>query len=158
MRTSAKPSRQALSEDEVRQAEAAGIKLQRLLGKAKRLPREATLRLSVKEFGGVGAELPLPGVTLLLLSKILLELGNGRNVVVLSTDTEVTTQQAANFLNVSRPYFVKLLEKGTIPFRLVGPRRRVRLGDLLLHKEREEDERHRALDELVAEAQRLGMY
>ena len=93
-----------------------------------------------------------------MLSKILRELGNGKNVVVVATDTEVTTQQAADFLSVSRPYLVKLLEEGKIPFRLVGPRRRVRLGDMLRYMEQEESERHRGLDELVAEAQRLGMY
>jgi excisionase family DNA binding protein len=100
----------------------------------------------------------LPRASLPLLSQILRELGKGKNVVVLATDTEVTTQQAADFLKVSRPYLVKLLEEGKIPFRKVGPRRRVALEALLRYKEQEEAERHRGLDELVAEAQRLGMY
>ena len=68
---------------------------------------------------GEKSDLLLPTAALPLLSKILREIGHGKNVVVLTTDTEVTTQQAAEFLTVSRPYFVKLLEEGKIPFRLV---------------------------------------
>ena len=147
-----------LSEAEARQAQASSVALQRLMGKEEHPLSEATLRVSVEQPGGEKSELALPGVTLSLLSSILRELGHGKNVVVLATDTEVTTQQAADFLKVSRPYFVKLLEEGKIPFRLVGPRRRVLLGDLLRYKEQEELARHRGLDELVAEAQKLGMY
>jgi excisionase family DNA binding protein len=89
---------------------------------------------------------------------VLKELGHGKGVAVVATDTEVTTQQAADFLNVSRTYFVKLLEESKIPYRTVGPRRRVLVEDLLAYKAHEEAERHRGLDELVAEGQKLGMY
>ena len=152
------PNNQSLSADEVRQAEESGVELQRLLGKKTASLEKAALRVSVEQPGGEKAELFLPDASLSLLSTILRELGHGKNVVVLATDTEVTTQQAADFLKVSRPYFVKLLEEGKIPFRLVGPRRRVLLGDLLHYKEQEEAARHRGLDELTAEAQKLGMY
>ena len=158
MHTLTQPKNKPLSEDEARQAEASGRALQRLLGKEEQPLQEATLRVSLEQPNGEKAELLLPRATLPLLSKILRELGNGKNVVVLATDTEVTTQQAADFLKVSRPYLVKLLEAGKIPFRLVGPRRRVRLGDLLRYQEQEEADQHSGLDELVAEAQKLGMY
>ncbi|HLK60117.1 MAG TPA: excisionase family DNA-binding protein [Chthonomonadaceae bacterium] len=158
MQTLTQPSNKPLSEDEARQAEATSVALQHLLEKKKVPFEKATLRVGVEQPGGEKAELLLPDASLPLLSAILRELGRGKNVVVLATDTEVTTQQAANFLKVSRPYFVKLLEEGKIPYRLVGPRRRVLLGDLLRYKEQEEAERHRGLDELVAEAQKLGMY
>jgi len=147
-----------LSEIEARQAEASGITLQHLLGNAEQPSKQITLRVTIEQPDGKKAELLLPGVTLSLLSKILTELGHGKNVMVLATDREVTTQQAADFLNVSRPYFVKLLEEGKIPYHLVGPRRRVLLGDLQRYKQQEEAARHRGLDELVAEAQKLGMY
>jgi excisionase family DNA binding protein len=147
-----------LSEVEARQAEASGIALQHLQGKDEKPLKQITLRVSIEQPDGEKAELLLPGVTLALLSKILRELGHGKNVVVLATDTEVTTQQAADFLKVSRSYVVNLLEEGKIPYRLVGPRRRMLLGDLLRYKEQEEAERHRGLDEIVAEAQKLGMY
>ncbi len=152
------PTNQPLSEVEARQAEASGVALQRLIGKGDQPVQPLTLRVSIEQPDGEKAELLLPGVTLSLLSRMLRELGHGKNVVVLATDAEVTTQQAADFLKVVRPYVVKLLEAGKIPYRLVGPRRRVLLGDLLRYKEQEEAERHRGLDELVAEAQQLGMY
>jgi excisionase family DNA binding protein len=158
MQTLTQPTNTPLSEEEARQAAASGVALQHLLGKEEQPSQKATLRVSAEPPGGENTELLLPGVTLPLLSKILRELGNGKNVVVLATDTEVTTQQAADFLKVSRPYLVKLLEAGKIPFRRVGPRRRVLVSDLLRYKEQEEIERHRGLDELVAEAQKLGMY
>jgi excisionase family DNA binding protein len=147
-----------LSEVDARQAEASSVTLQHLLGKDEQSLQQMTLRVSIEQSDGEKAEVLLPGVTVSLLSKILRELGHGKNVVVLTTDTEVTTQQAADFLKVSRPYVVKLLEEGKIPYRLVGPRRRMLLGDLIRYKEQEEAERHRGLDELVAEAQKLGMY
>lgn len=158
MQALTQPTNKLLSEDEVRQAEASSIALQHLLGKDEQPLKQITLRVRSEEADGETAELMLPGVTLSLISKILRELGHGKNVVVLAADTEVTTQQAADFLKVSRPYVVKLLEEGKIPYRLVGPRRRVLLEDLLRYKEQEEAERHRGLDELVAEAQKLGMY
>ncbi len=85
----------------------------------------------MKKSEGEKSEVLLLGVTLSLLSNILSELDKGKHVMVLATDTEVTTQQAADFLNFSRPYPVKLLEEGRILYRLVGPRRRILLGDLL---------------------------
>jgi len=152
------PTNAPLSAEEVRQAETTSVALQHLLGKQTAPSEKATLRVSVQQPDGERAELELPDASLPLLSAILRELGHGKNVVVLATDSEVTTQQAAVFLKVSRPYIVKLLEEGKILYRLVGPRRRVLLGDLLRYKEQEDAERHRGLDELVAEAQKLGMY
>ena len=147
-----------LSKDEMRQAKGSGVALQRIIGKEELSRLIPALRVSFPQPNDENAEILLPGAILSLFSNILRELGNGKNIVVLATDKEVTTQQAADFLNVSRPYLVKLLEEGKIPFRRVGPRRRVSLGDLLSYKEREESERHRGLDELVAEAQKLRMY
>ena len=99
--------------------------------------------------------LPAPAVS--LLSEILVELANGHNVTVAAPHSELTSQQAADLLNVSRPYLVGLLEKRAIPFRRVGNRRRVRVTDVLAYRRREELERRRILDELTAEAEHLGL-
>lgn len=99
--------------------------------------------------------LPAPAVS--LLPEILAELANGHVVTVAATHSELTSQQAADLLNVSRPYLVGLLEKRAIPFRRVGNRRRVRLADVLAYRRREELDRQRILDELTAEAEHLGL-
>jgi excisionase family DNA binding protein len=71
---------------------------------------------------------------------------------------ELTTQQAAEFLNVSRPYLIKLLESDQIPFRLVGTHRRIRFRDLRDYKSRDDLDRRRAADELTSLSQELGLY
>ena len=72
-------------------------------------------------------------------------------------DKELTTQQAADFLHVSRPYFVKLLDQGKIPHRKVGVRRWVRLEDVLRYMDATSDAASKALEELIEQAQELNM-
>ena len=115
-------------------------------------------RLKIGRPDAEAIDVPVPPAALALLLKILDGLAAGQDMSVVAADREVTTQQAAEFLNVSRPYFVKLLEEGKIPFRTVGPRRRVRVADLLAHRARGEAGRQTGLDALAAEAQRLGLY
>lgn len=99
----------------------------------------------------------LPPAAVQLLLDMLGQIADGNAVSVVPVQAELTTQQAADMLNVSRPFLVGLLEKGELPFHKVGTHRRVRFGDLIAYKRREHDARHEALDELARQGQKLGL-
>lgn len=82
----------------------------------------------------------------------------GQSISIIPQQREITTQEAADFLNVSRPYLVKLLEQGEIPYIKVGTHRRVRFEDLKNYKELRDAERGHLLDQLTQESQDMGFY
>jgi excisionase family DNA binding protein len=105
--------------------------------------------------GGEDAIVPREAFELLL--EILGQMANGNAVTLVPVQAEFTTQQAADFLNVSRPFFVQLLESNALPFRKVGTHRRVRFQDLLAYKQADEGNRKAVLDQLAADAQAMKL-
>lgn len=104
-----------------------------------------------------GQELTLPRSATRLLAHILTEMSHGNAVTIIPVHAEMTTQEAADFLNVSRPYLVSLLERGAIPHHKVGTHRRIRFEDLRDYKKKSEDAARKARDALTKEAQALKM-
>lgn len=105
-----------------------------------------------------GHDLILPRQALALLRDVLSEMAQGNAVTVVPTHAELTTQEAANILNVSRPYLIKLLEEGKIPHHKVNKHRRIRFDDLMAYKRQQDAQSAAALDELARQAQELDMY
>ena len=102
-------------------------------------------------------EIKLSHSMLIALTEMLKEMAAGKAVMLIPVDAELTTQEAADLLNVSRPYFVKLLDDGKIPCRTVGRYRRVRYEDLMKYQQLADAKRQTAMDKLVAQAQELGL-
>jgi excisionase family DNA binding protein len=131
-------------------ARSSGQSLARLIRKN----RPLTLKVT-----GADKEQPIelpPGAALLLMD-ILEAMAAGRGITLIPENAELTTVQAADVLNVSRPFLIKLLEEKALPCRKVGAHRRIRMEDVMAYKARIDADREAVLDQLVAEAQEQGM-
>jgi excisionase family DNA binding protein len=122
-----------------------------------KLGRRSSVRIQLLDDGKETEAVAVPASALRMFLHLLTEMSQGNAVTLIPTHAELTTQQAADLLNVSRPYVVKLLDDGKIPSRTVGKYRRVRCDDLLAFKRKDDEVRARVLDQLTAEAQELGM-
>ncbi len=119
---------------------------------------EGALQVRLIETADVApATLELPAAAARLLKELLREMAAGHAITLVPTETEITTQQAADLLNVSRPYVVGLVEQGKLPARMVGPQRRVMLADVLAFKIDSKTKARAALREMVALDQEQGL-
>lgn len=119
--------------------------------------RAETQQIDIVDDKGASHPVSIPVSALRLLVDVLTEIGEGNAVSIIPIHAELTTQNAADVLNVSRPYLVQLLERGDIPFHKIGRHRRVRYQDVISYKERIDAERSKALDALAEQAQMLQM-
>jgi excisionase family DNA binding protein len=111
-----------------------------------------------KLVGPHGEEIELPQSLFIMLRQIVHYLLNGRAVTIVPLNKELTTQEAADILNVSRPYLIKLLEQEMIPYTKIGTHRRIRFTDLLEYKKRHDEELQRGLEEITRLSEEMGLY
>jgi excisionase family DNA binding protein len=131
------------------------------------IAREAASKLKALGLAGVDLKLravekadvvvPLPARAIEMIVDFLTAMAERKPVSVIPHTAELTTQQAADFLNVSRPHLVTVIDKGEVAHRMVGTHRRVRVSDLLAYKKRSDEKRRAAIRSMVAEAQKLGL-
>lgn len=113
---------------------------------------------SVKVVGANGVEIEFPESILTLLRQIVHVLARGEAVSIVPVHKELTTQQAADLLNISRQYLIRVLDRGEIPFYKVGSHRRLAFGDVMAYKRRRDAERRQGFDALTQLSQELGLY
>ena len=131
-------------------AEQAGRMLARLAGRDR-------VCIEAKSGDGIALTSVLPGSAIRLLSDVLALIAQGRAVTVFPQDADLTTQEAADMLNVSRPHLIKLIESGAIPFHKAGTHRRIRLESLMAYRASVDTRQRQAVASLAAEGQRPGM-
>ena len=107
--------------------------------------------------GGSEESLRLPGKALDLLSTILSNMAAGKSMAIILSDATIGTQEAADYLEVSRPYIVRLLENGAIPFSKVGTHRRIKVNDLVAYQKKMKSTRRKQLNFLSQQAQDLNL-
>ncbi len=124
------------------------------------LPRKkvASRTVQVRPDGeGQAISVSVPREAFELFLEILGQMANGNAVTIVPVHAELTTQQAADLLNVSRPFLVGLLDEGKLPFRMVGTHRRILVADLMVIKQKDDAHRKAVMDELTAEAEKQGL-
>jgi len=132
-------------------AEESSRKLTKLLGGKKK-----GLQLRIQRDSEPEETVEVPLSAFRLLTDILTEMARGNAVTLIPVHAELTTQEAADLLNVSRPYLIDLIEKGQLPCRKVGTHRRILFQDLMAYKQKNDAARLKALEELSALDQELG--
>lgn len=119
------------------------------------LKGKKTVMIEVKSDEGHSIKVPVKVFKLLL--DILSQMAKGNAISIVPSEAELSTQQAADMLNVSRPFLVKLLKEEKIPYKQVGRHRRILLEDLLAYMKKQDQVREKALQALADQAQELDM-
>lgn len=134
--------------------------LSNLKPKASELSRLQKLleKESPKLVGLEGEEVYLPASIYEILKQVTPLLAQGKSLSIVPHEEELTTQQAASILNISRPFLYTLLDEGKIPYTKVGTHRRIKAHDLFNYKLERDHQRRQALTDLIDYSQELGFY
>jgi excisionase family DNA binding protein len=124
---------------------------------SRRLARCGQRNLKLQIVGQRGDAITLPASAVQHLVRLLSEMASGNSMALVPLRAELTTQEAADVLGVSRPFLVRLLKAGAIPSRKVGTHRRVHATDLMAYRHAIDQQRLKTLAELTAQAQQLNM-
>jgi len=143
------------SKDESKAAEAAARSLAK--NPKKRGAKLVALRLVKGPKDPQPEEVQIPVTAYKIFILLLSEMARGNAVTLMPIHAELTTQEAADILNVSRPYLIQLLERGELKYRKVGKHRRVLAKHLFEYKRTIDQKREGTLNELTHDAQRLGL-
>jgi excisionase family DNA binding protein len=145
----------APSSEDARLAKASANRLSSFLDASPEDKRELNVRVTKENQTTESVEVPLAAVQLFV--EVLEHMARGEAIMLVPLNSELSTQQAADLLQVSRPYLVnKLLKEGKLPFREVGSHRRIPFRDLMNYKKRCETEQRAALKELANLTEELG--
>jgi excisionase family DNA binding protein len=120
-------------------------------------PHEASAHLPAL-VGPDGSQVPIPLAVSELLHEIVHHLARGDSITLVPRPKELTTQQAAEVLNISRPFLIKLLDRGEIPYHREGTHRRITLEDVLAYRARRSAQRRKGIEQLAQRSQELGIY
>lgn len=143
---------------EIISPDSADAALAKLSGRSlsSRIGRKNGTLLEIRD-SDTGETLKLPASAERALLSVLTEMGQGHAVQVTPIHAELSTQQAADLLNVSRPYLVKLVDDGAIPSRKVGVQRRLRLDDVVAYKRTMYSKQTQGMAELAELSEELGL-
>ena len=140
------------SADDARIIQESSRKLEEILGASK-----AEIHVRIRPENEPEQTIPIPLSAFRVLAHVLTQMAHGNRVSFIPMHAELTTYEAARVLKVSRPFLIGLLDKGEVPFRGVGTHRRIRYEDLMAYKQKTDQNRIKALDELSALDQELGL-
>ena len=112
----------------------------------------------IKLVGSNGEEVLIPESVRSVLRQVVRAMADGKTITLTPPNCELTTQEAADILNVSRPFLIKLLEEEQIPYIKVGKHRRIRYEDLMKYKEKRDEKRDKMLTQLTQMSQEAGFY
>jgi excisionase family DNA binding protein len=112
---------------------------------------------SIKTGKGEPVEIQLPAAAVGVLAQMLTQMAEGKAVVLMPINAQLTTQQAADLLGVSRPFLISEMKGGKLPFQKIGTHRRIAYAELMKYRQKMAEESNAAMDSLVAEAQELKL-